>query len=105
VLLGIAFAHHSERAQWLMYLCSAVDAEALGDELFHAFVDDDLAERFNAVAVRHPGRRLVQDAPTGGVAQAQAACHRVHRPGEQAALGRRQAGGVCAPVSAVCVCA
>jgi hypothetical protein len=46
-LIGIAFPDHSERAEWLMFLCSAVEAEAL-DELYVVFADDDLAERFTA---------------------------------------------------------
>ena len=53
--ITIAFPRHDERAEWLTFICSAIDPEAIEDEIFTPFVEDALTERFNVTCATQPG--------------------------------------------------
>lgn len=53
-LMTIAFNDHSERAEWLAYICSAIDPAAIDDEIFTPYIDDALTTTFNNVCAYQP---------------------------------------------------
>ena len=60
-LITIAFTRHDERAEWLQYLCSAIDPEAMDDDddpttpnFFSPFVDEELQDTLNRMCAKQP---------------------------------------------------
>jgi len=53
-IMCLAFQNHDERAEWLDYICSAVDPDAVEGEIFAPFVDEALTHKFNATCAAQP---------------------------------------------------